>query len=67
MRDTCKQVIAGLMLAAAALLVAEPRLNLAFEDAGDPRPRRMALTAEVMGKALGVVISWSERAVPSLK
>ena len=31
----------------------------AFEQVGDPRPKRFALTGEVMGKALGLVISWS--------
>jgi hypothetical protein len=35
------------------------RLTLAFEQVGDPRPQRFALTGEVMGKALGLVISWS--------
>ena len=50
----------GLMaLMVAALIAAEPRLTLAFEQAGDPRPQRFALTGEVMGKALGLVISWS--------
>lgn len=48
-----------LALIAMALIAAEPRLNLAFEDRGDPRPHRFALTGEVMGKALGLVISWS--------
>jgi hypothetical protein len=67
MRKLGNQAAGMAMLAGAALLVAEPRLHLAFEDQGDPRPHRMALTAEIMGKALGVVISWSERAVPHLK
>ena len=50
----------GLMaLMVAALIAAEPRLTLAFEQVGDPRPKRFALTGEVMGKALGLVISWS--------
>jgi hypothetical protein len=48
-----------LLLLVAAIVVAEPRLNLAFEDRGDPRPHRFALTGEVMGKMLGLVISWS--------
>jgi hypothetical protein len=47
------------ILAVMALVAAEPRLTLAFEQAGDPRPQRFALTGEVMGKALGLVISWS--------
>jgi hypothetical protein len=42
------------------LIAAEPRLTLAFEQVGDPRPKRFALTGEVMGKALGLVISWSD-------
>ena len=51
----------GLMaLMVAALIAAEPRLTLAFEQVGDPRPKRFALTGEVMGKALGLVISWSQ-------
>jgi hypothetical protein len=48
-----------IILAVMALVAAEPRLTLTFEQAGDPRPRRFALTGEVMGKALGLVISWS--------
>ena len=48
-----------LILVGAAIVAAEPRLTLAFEDAGDPRPQRFALTGEIMGKALGLVISWS--------
>ena len=47
-----------LMLVVAAIVAAEPRLHLAFEDSGDPRPQRFALTGEIMGKALGLVISW---------
>lgn len=56
----------GLMaLMVAALIAAEPRLTLAFEQVGDPRPKRFALTSEVMVKALGIitiglVISWSD-------
>jgi hypothetical protein len=51
----------GLMaLMAAALIAAEPRLTPAFEQVGDSRPKRFALTGEVMGKALGLVISWSQ-------
>ncbi|WP_017668250.1 hypothetical protein [Sandarakinorhabdus sp. AAP62] len=47
------------ILAVMALVAAEPRLTLAFEQTDDPRPKRFALTGEVMGKVLGVVISWS--------
>ena len=47
-------------LMVASLIAAEPRLTLAFEQVGDPRPKRFALTGEVMGKALGLVISWSQ-------
>ena len=48
----------------AALVAAQPRLHLAFEDRGDPRPRQMAFTGEVVGLVLGVVISWSQRGGP---
>jgi hypothetical protein len=48
-----------LALVVMAIVSAEPRLTLAFEDNGDPRPQRFALTGEVMGKVLGLVISWS--------
>ena len=48
-----------LALVVVAVIAAEPRLKLAFEDSGDPRPHRFALTGEVMGKVLGLVISWS--------
>lgn len=48
-----------LALVIMAIVAAEPRLSLAFEDSGDPRPQRFALTGEVMGKVLGLVISWS--------
>jgi hypothetical protein len=56
-----------LMLVGAAIVAAEPRLTLAFEDATDPRPHRFALTGEIMGKALGLVISWSGGARQLLK
>jgi hypothetical protein len=50
----------GLLAAALAIFVAaEPRLTLALEDPDDQRPHRFALTGEVMGRAMGVVISWS--------
>lgn len=48
-----------LALMVMALVAAEPRLTLALEQPGDPRPQRFALTGEVMGKVLGLVISWS--------
>lgn len=48
-----------LALVVMAVVAAEPRLTLAFERDGDPRPHRFALTGEVMGKVLGLVISWS--------
>ena len=51
--------IGVLLLVVAALIAAEPRLTLAFEHQGDPRPQRFALTGEVMGKMLALVISWS--------
>ncbi|MCU0891852.1 MAG: hypothetical protein MUE77_08940 [Sandarakinorhabdus sp.] len=46
-------------LALLALLAAQPRLTIALEHAGDLNPRRMALTGKIMGRALGLVISWS--------
>jgi hypothetical protein len=58
-----RRLIAGLALMA-ALVAAQPRLHLAFEDRGDPRPRQMAFTGEVVGLVLGVVISWSQRGAP---
>jgi hypothetical protein len=53
--------IALFALILAAMIAAEPRLSLAFEDRDDPRPRRFALTGEVMGQVLGLAISWSDR------
>jgi hypothetical protein len=47
--------------AVATLVAAEPQLHLAFEDRGDPRPRQMAVSAEIAGKVLAVVISWTSR------
>lgn len=48
-----------LALVVAALIAAEPRITLALHRADDPRPQRLALTGEVMGRVLGLVISWS--------
>ncbi|WP_439544851.1 hypothetical protein [Sandarakinorhabdus sp.] len=48
------------LLVMAAVVAAQPRLHLALEDRGDPRPRQFALTGEIMGQALGLVISWSK-------
>ena len=59
MSKQLKARIGLLALAVAAIITAEPRLELAFERAGDPRPQRFALTGEVMGRVLGLVISWS--------
>jgi hypothetical protein len=47
------------LLVIAAIVAAQPRLHLALEDQGDPRPRQFALSGEIMGQALGLVISWS--------
>jgi hypothetical protein len=44
---------------AAAFVAAEPQMHLAFEDRGDPRPHQLAMTAEIAGKALALVISWT--------
>jgi hypothetical protein len=49
--------VLGLMLV--AILAAQPRLTIAMERVGDLNPRRFALTGEIMGRALGLVISWS--------
>jgi hypothetical protein len=59
MARTLASRIGLVILTVMALVAAEPRLTLAFEQTGDPRPMRFALTGEVMGKALGLVISWS--------
>jgi hypothetical protein len=45
--------------AAAAFVAAEPQMHLAFEDRGDPRPRQFAMSAEIAGRALALVISWT--------
>jgi hypothetical protein len=60
MARTLASRIGLVVLAVMALGAAEPRLTLAFEQVGDPRPQRFALTGEVMGKALGLVISGSQ-------
>ena len=49
------------LLVIAALVAAQPRLHLALEDRGDPRPRQFAVKGEILGQALGLVISWSKR------
>jgi hypothetical protein len=51
----------SILAAAAVLVAAEPQLHLAFEDRGDPRPHQVAMTAEVAGKALALVVSWTSR------
>ncbi|MEI6487088.1 MAG: hypothetical protein WCO11_12610 [Sphingomonadales bacterium] len=48
-----------LALVAAAIITAQPRLELALHRVGDPHPYRLALTGEVMGRVMGLVISWS--------
>lgn len=48
------------LLVMAAIVAAQPRLHLALEDRSDPRPSQFALTGEIMGQALGLVISWSK-------
>ena len=60
MARTLASRIGLVVLAVMALGAAEPRLTPAFEQVGDPRPQRFALTGEVMGKALGLMISWSQ-------
>ena len=59
MREPLKSRLVVLGLAAAAIVTAEPQLEIALERAGDQQPRRFALSGEVMGKALGLAISWS--------
>lgn len=49
-----------LLLLLAGIVAVEPQLHLKFEDRGDPRPRQFALSGEIMGQALGLVISWSK-------
>ncbi len=50
------------MLALVVLVLAGgPRLHLAFEDRGDPRPGQFALSADVAGLGMALVISWSKR------
>lgn len=51
--------LAVLALMGAAIVTAEPRLHIALESLNDPNPRRFALTGELMGNVLGLVISWS--------
>ena len=62
MKRQLAEQIGMLALVMMAIIAAEPRLTLAFEDSGDPRPHRFALTGEVMGQVLGLVISWSGEA-----
>ena len=47
------------VLIAGAMVAAQPQLHLAFEDRDDPRPRQFALSGQIMGMALGLVVSWS--------
>jgi hypothetical protein len=47
------------LAAAATLIAAEPRLNLAFEDRGDPRPHQFEMSAQIAGKVLALAISWT--------
>lgn len=49
-----------MLLVLAAIVAVEPKLHLKFEDRGDPRPRQFALGGEIMGQAIGLVISWSK-------
>jgi hypothetical protein len=56
--------LALLGLVAAALVAAQPRLTIALERADDFNPRRFALTGEVMGRVMGLVISWSAKGQP---
>ena len=54
-------------LVAAGLLTAEPRLVIALERAGDAEVRRLVLGGEVLGRALGLVISWSGTGRPVMR
>jgi hypothetical protein len=49
--------LAMVRLVMAALLAAQPRLKIALERADDLLPRRFALSGDVMGRGLGLVIS----------
>jgi hypothetical protein len=51
--------LALLGLALLAVVMAEPHLTVAMEREDDRNPQRLALTGEVLGRSLGVVISWS--------
>lgn len=59
MHKTLASRIGLLALLVGGLLYAEPRLTLAFERRGDPNPYQFALTGEVMGQVMGLVIRWS--------
>jgi hypothetical protein len=43
----------------ATVVAAGPKLHLAFEDRGDPRPRQVAISAEIAGRVLALAISWT--------
>lgn len=51
--------VAMVALAVTATILAEPRLRLAMERPGDPAPQRLVLAADMIGRHLSLVISWS--------
>jgi hypothetical protein len=65
MRQLGMRVGPGLLVLALImlLLAGGPRLRLAFEDPGDPRPSQFEMNAEIAGLGLALVISWSKRAI----
>lgn len=66
MHGTLASRIGLVALAVAAVIAAEPRLTLALEQHGDPRPRQFSLSGEIMGQAMGLVIRWSAAGAGSL-
>jgi hypothetical protein len=48
------------VLAVVATLAAEPRVRLALERPDDPAPQRLVLAAEMVGRQVSLVISWSQ-------
>lgn len=58
-----RRLTAVAALALAALAFARPAtLNLSFAHADDPSPRRFEASAQVLGLAVGLVLSWSQHA-----
>ena len=57
-----RRLIFGAAVLGLLMLTAGPqRLHLALEDRGDPRPRQVAISAEVAGLCLALIVSWTQR------